>query len=42
MNIKSKNYSDVSWKVIRKDFYIRLALIAIVVIANIIVKRVLF
>jgi hypothetical protein len=42
MNIKTKNYSEMPWKTIRKDFYIRMLLIGLVVIANIIVKRILF
>jgi hypothetical protein len=40
--IKIKNYSEASWSTIRKDVYIRLILISLVVIANIIVKRILF
>jgi hypothetical protein len=42
MSTKTKNYSEMSWKTLRKDLFVRLILIGLVVIANLIVKRILF
>jgi hypothetical protein len=42
MKTKVKDYANVSMKTIKREFFVRLFCITLIVIANIVMKRILF